>query len=214
MNKGQAIGFSGRDVTDKSKQSVSERILSLLTSNKKYSQKELANNIGVAPSTLSNWLLKGRNIPSDKIIPISKYFGIAVDDLLGGSTDIPEREKRLYPDYAYLRSLRESRQITQETMASILGYSSKGSYSLIESGKQAITTPIASAISTALGMSKDEFIRAFFPSLFQTEDAYFATLESRNVLDEGMNFKGTLSISDRKYRISLSITPSGEELNG
>lgn len=27
-------------------------------------------------------------------------------------------------------------------------------------------------------------------------------------------FEGTLSISDRNYRISLSITPSGEELNG
>ena len=53
MNKGQAIGFSGRDVTDKSKQSVSERILSLLTSNKKYSQKELAKRLRISPATVT-----------------------------------------------------------------------------------------------------------------------------------------------------------------
>lgn len=178
------------------------------------SQAELADCIGVSQKVISKYEKGSCRPPIDTVAAMAHVFGITVDDFLNGFSDIPEREKRLYPDYAYIRSLRKSRQITQETMASILGYSSKGSYSLIESGKQAITTPIASAISTALGMSKDEFIRAFFPGLFQTEDAYFAILESRNILDEGMNFKGTLSISDRNYRISLSITPSGEELNG
>lgn len=178
------------------------------------SQAELADRIGVSQKVISKYEKGSCRPPIDNVAAMAHVFGITVDDFLNGFSDIPEREKRLYPDYAYIRSLRKSRQITQETMASILGYSSKGSYSLIESGKQAITTPIASAISTALGMSKDEFIRAFFPSLFQTEDAYFAILENRNILDEGMNFKGTLSISDRNYRISLSITPSGEELNG
>lgn len=178
------------------------------------SQAELADRIGVSQKVISKYEKGSCRPPIDTVAAMAHVFGITVDDFLNGFSDIPEREKRLYPDYAYIRSLRKSRQITQETMASILGYSSKGSYSLIESGKQAITTPIASAISTALGMSKDEFIRAFFPSLFQTEDAYFAILENRNILDEGMNFKGTLSISDRNYRISLSITPLGEELNG
>lgn len=177
-------------------------------------QAELADRIGVSQKVISKYERGRCQPPIDTVAAMAHIFGITVDDLLNESSDIPERGKRLYPDYAYLRSLRESRQITQETMASILGYSSKGSYSLIESGKQAITTPIASAISTALGMSKDELIRAFFPSLVQTEDAYSALLESRSILDEGMSFEGTLSILDRNYRISLSITPSGEELNG
>lgn len=80
-------------------------------------QAELADRIGVSQKVISKYE-KGICRPSiENAAVLAHVFGIAVDDLLGGSTDIPEREKRPYPDYAYLRSLRESRQITQETMA-------------------------------------------------------------------------------------------------
>lgn len=73
--------------------SVSERILELLSSDKKYSQKELAKHIGVAPSTLSNWLLKNRDIPPAKLVPICEYFGVPIGYLLGVEKDDEEQAK-------------------------------------------------------------------------------------------------------------------------
>ena len=67
--------------------SVSKRVLELLSNDKSRSQKELAQAIGVAPSTLSNWLLKNRDIPPDKLIPICEYLGISVNTLLTGNEE-------------------------------------------------------------------------------------------------------------------------------
>lgn len=64
--------------------SISKRVLEMLSQDKSLSQKELASAIGVAPSTLSNWLLKDRDIPPNKLIPICEYFGISVNTLLTG----------------------------------------------------------------------------------------------------------------------------------
>lgn len=69
--------------------SVSERVLELLSKDKSFSQKELAKSIGVAPSTLSNWLLKNRDIPPDKLIPICEYLGVSVNSLLTGNEESP-----------------------------------------------------------------------------------------------------------------------------
>lgn len=73
--------------------SVSERILELLSNDKKYSQKELAKYIGVAPSTLSNWLLKNRDIPPAKLVLICEYFEVPIGYLLGVEKDDEEQAK-------------------------------------------------------------------------------------------------------------------------
>jgi transcriptional regulator with XRE-family HTH domain len=70
--------------------SVSKRVLELLSNDKSLSQKGLAQAIGVAPSTLSNWLLKNRDIPPEKLIPICEYLGISVNTLLTGNEDPAE----------------------------------------------------------------------------------------------------------------------------
>lgn len=70
--------------------SVSKRVLELLSNDKSLSQKGLAQAIGVAPSTLSNWLLKNRDIPPEKLIPICEYLGISVNTLLTGNEDPTE----------------------------------------------------------------------------------------------------------------------------
>lgn len=67
--------------------SVSKRVLELLSNDKSLSQKGLAQAIGVAPSTLSNWLLKNRDIPPEKLIPICEYLGISVNTLLTGNEE-------------------------------------------------------------------------------------------------------------------------------
>ena len=64
---------------------INERITNLLSSNSAFSQKDLANYIGKQPSTLSNWLLKDREIPSSYLIPICEYLNVSLNYLLTGS---------------------------------------------------------------------------------------------------------------------------------
>lgn len=63
---------------------INERISEILNSKKKFTQKNLANNIGIATSTVNNWLKLGRSVPSEYIIPISEFFGISCEYLLTG----------------------------------------------------------------------------------------------------------------------------------
>ena len=67
--------------------SVSKRVLELLSNDRSRSQKELAQSIGVSTSTLNNWLLKDRAIPTEKLIPICEYLGISVNTLLTGNEE-------------------------------------------------------------------------------------------------------------------------------
>lgn len=176
-------------------------------------QDELADRIGISQETIANYESGRRRPPIDTVAAMAHVFGLSVDDLLRGHSENPDlkddfsAEEPLYPDYEYLRALRARRGIPQEAMASILGYSSKSSYCFIESGKQAITTQTAAAISTALGLTMDEFLDAFFPGLFKTEHSHAKQLGTDPI-------DAVLSVFDRKYRISLSIAPAGEEMNG
>lgn len=63
---------------------INERISEILTSHKELTQKNMAYSIGVASSTVNNWLKLGRSIPSEFIIPISEYLGIDSHYLLTG----------------------------------------------------------------------------------------------------------------------------------
>ena len=68
---------------------INERVVYLIKSNKKYTQKDLSDSIGVAPSTVNNWLKLNRSIPAESIIPISEYFGVTVDFVLTGQDSKP-----------------------------------------------------------------------------------------------------------------------------
>lgn len=65
-------------------------------------------------------------------------------------------------DYVLLIEFRERKGYSQEQMAQILGYKSKASYCLIETGKTKVHINLANEISKALGLSKDEILRVFF----------------------------------------------------
>ena len=63
---------------------INERITEILYSNKNLTQKHLAESIGVAASTVNNWLKLGRSIPAEFIIPISEFLGVECEFLLTG----------------------------------------------------------------------------------------------------------------------------------
>ena len=72
--------------------SISDRLYNL-RKDKKISQEELANVLGVSRQTVSKWET-GESTPDfDKIIPLCNYFGITSDELLSGKKDIVESNK-------------------------------------------------------------------------------------------------------------------------
>ena len=176
-------------------------------------QTDLAERLGLSQETIANYEAGRREPPIDTVVAMAHIFGISTDDLLGSHSEDPNlrdnyfAEEPIHPDYEYLRALRKRRGISQEAMSSILGYSSKSSYCLIESGKVAVNTQSAATISTALGLTRDEFLDAFFPGLFQGESIHAERLSTDPI-------EAILSVFDRKYRITLSITQPREEMNG
>ena len=65
---------------------INDRIVEQInSSNHLLSQKGLAQHLGKAQSTISQWLTQGRAIPSDHIIPICEYLNCSVDWLLTGN---------------------------------------------------------------------------------------------------------------------------------
>lgn len=62
---------------------INERIINLLKS-QKLSQKNMAESIGLATSTINNWLKLGISIPSEYIIPICEFLDVDCNYLLTG----------------------------------------------------------------------------------------------------------------------------------
>ena len=71
---------------------ISERLYNL-RKDKKLSQEELANVLGVSRQSISKWET-GESTPDfDKIIPLCNFYGITSDELLSGKKDIVEAQK-------------------------------------------------------------------------------------------------------------------------
>jgi DNA-binding XRE family transcriptional regulator len=61
-----------------------------------------------------------------------------------------------------LIQFRERKNYSQEQMAKMLGYKSKGSYSLIESGKTKVHINLANKIIEILELTSEEVLALFF----------------------------------------------------
>ena len=61
-----------------------------------------------------------------------------------------------------LIKFRENKKYSQEQMAKMLGYKSKASYSLIESGKTKITIDLANKLVKILGLKSKDILDIFF----------------------------------------------------
>lgn len=62
-----------------------------------FTQKELANHLSIATSTINNWIKLNRSVPAEHIIPICEFLGVTPYYLLTGKEkescdNIPERE--------------------------------------------------------------------------------------------------------------------------
>lgn len=61
-----------------------------------------------------------------------------------------------------LIQFRERKNYSQEQMAKMLGYKSKGSYSLIESGKTKVHINLANKMTEILELTPEEVLALFF----------------------------------------------------
>lgn len=63
---------------------INERICEIIKLNKKFTQKGMADSIGIASSTVNNWLKSGRAIPAEYVVPIADYLNVSYEYLLTG----------------------------------------------------------------------------------------------------------------------------------
>ena len=82
------------------------------------SQKDLAETIGVAPNTLSQYETGKREPDNSTLIKLAQYFGVTVDYLLKNET--PSEVPPNFP--ARLKYLREQKGVSYEQMANDTGY--------------------------------------------------------------------------------------------
>lgn len=78
-----------------------------LRQEKKLSQKELAENIGVHYRTLQNWENGESQIKPDKTQKLADYFGVSVGYLLGYEMNLKEAQEKLKDFNSTLPTLEE-----------------------------------------------------------------------------------------------------------
>ncbi|HFD2043956.1 TPA: helix-turn-helix domain-containing protein [Clostridium perfringens] len=90
-----------------------------LRNEKELSQKELANILQVAPSTISMWEQDKREPDGDMIMKIANYFDVSTDYILGrnNNTNSYKYTKELGKR---LKSLRESKNLLSKDLAKIM----------------------------------------------------------------------------------------------
>ena len=59
-----------------------------LLAEKRMQKKELATQIGIAPSTLQSWVTRGEDFPARYVMPICNALGLSAEKLLEG-LDVP-----------------------------------------------------------------------------------------------------------------------------
>jgi transcriptional regulator with XRE-family HTH domain len=115
--------------------------LKCLLAEKKVSQKELAQHIGVKPNTICDWIKKGTSPKVRQLYAMAEFFEVSFDYLFTGRHDIrnplveelTEDEKELL---TYFRKLPEREKYVQIGM--MLGASKKYTDDTVENEKNAI----------------------------------------------------------------------------
>ena len=89
--------------------------LNSILKERKITQKELCQQIGITESKLSYWLTKGKSIPSEYIVPICKYLNISPIFLLTGQESdsknqitLSKEEIEFIKEYRYLSNKSKS----------------------------------------------------------------------------------------------------------
>ena len=81
-----------------------------LRKRKKMTQKELAEHLRIADSTLSYWEMGRYEPDNESLLTLSKFFHVSIEYLLGGGTagHEPDKEGILYKDAGKRLSYRET----------------------------------------------------------------------------------------------------------
>lgn len=124
-----------------------------LRQEKKLSQKELAENIGVHYRTLQNWENGESQIKPEKAQILADHFGVSVGFLLGYESN----EQEYLPWEDELKKLRTGKGITQEELAQLLNFP----VSLIqawENEQQGYTKKQLQALADYFGVSPSQVL--------------------------------------------------------
>ena len=95
--------------------------LSNLISEKDITQKQLANELKVSPSTINGYLTKGREPDIEMLLKLSRYFDVTTDYLLGFNSEyvlvaegaLSKKENELITQYRRLDSNQQDFLIDQ-----------------------------------------------------------------------------------------------------
>lgn len=84
-----------------------------------YMQRDVANDLGIAPNTLSGYERNVRNPDSETLKALAVYYGVTVDDLLG-TLSIKELEAEMPEGATVLRRMKNMPPSAQKRMLSII----------------------------------------------------------------------------------------------
>lgn len=90
-----------------------------LRENRGYMQRDVANDLGIAPNTLSGYERNVRKPDSETLKALAVYYGVTVDDLLG-TLSIKELEAEMPEGAIVLRRMKNMPPSAQKRMLSII----------------------------------------------------------------------------------------------
>ena len=121
-------------------------------------QKDIANILGVAPSTYSVWETNTNIIPLNRLITFCTHFNVSLDFVLGLTNTIKYDNMRDEIDYALHRKrikvLRKHHNYTQTDIANLLK-TDPGVISRYENGKTIILTAFLIDYAKIFNVSSD-----------------------------------------------------------
>lgn len=119
-----------------------------------FTQEGLSARLGIAQSSLANYEAGIREPELNRLVEISEFFKVTVDDLLKNEI------KPQMPIYvSNIKYLRKKHNMSQQEMAKILGYSGKQGYNAIEIGATDISVVNLVKLADFFGVTLDELVK-------------------------------------------------------
>lgn len=118
-------------------------------------QTDLANELGdIGQKAVSKWEKGEREPELSRIIKIAEFFKVTLDELV-----LQELKPPIAMYALNIKFLRTSHGMTQEDMATFLGYRGKQGYNAVETGKAKMSVENLEKISDFFGVTIDRLIK-------------------------------------------------------
>lgn len=117
-------------------------------------QREFAEKLEVSSAAVGNWEAGIREPELSKIIKMAELFEVTLDEFILTELRPPT------PLYVLnIKFLREKNEMSQEDMANLLGFKSKCSVSLAETGKTKLSVENLEKVSDYFGVTMDQLVK-------------------------------------------------------